>query len=74
MPNSKYNPYCCEEFQKNLDDPITYNDLRHSWNIEGCCGGHCYVLDNVRFCPFCGAKLVSPDVQTRQVNKALIGG
>jgi hypothetical protein len=28
-----------------------------SWNINGCCGGGCYVVINMKFCPYCGAKL-----------------
>lgn len=30
------------------------------WNINGCCGGGCYVVTNVRFCPFCGHNLKEP--------------
>ena len=28
-----------------------------SWNVNGCCGGGCYVLCDIKYCPFCGAKL-----------------
>jgi hypothetical protein len=28
-----------------------------SWAVNGCCGGGCYVLTDVKFCPFCGTKL-----------------
>jgi hypothetical protein len=28
-----------------------------SWNVNGCCGGGCYVLNEIKFCPFCGTKL-----------------
>lgn len=28
-----------------------------SWNVNGCCGGGCYVLSHVKFCPFCGASV-----------------
>ncbi len=28
-----------------------------TWNINGCCGGGCYVITGVKFCPFCGAKV-----------------
>lgn len=27
------------------------------WAINGCCGGGCYVVDEINFCPFCGTKL-----------------
>jgi hypothetical protein len=29
-----------------------------TWNINGCCGGGCYVVTDMRFCPYCGAGLV----------------
>ena len=25
--------------------------------IYGCCGGGCYVINGIKFCPFCGVKL-----------------
>jgi len=25
-----------------------------TWDVYGCCGGGCYVLTELRFCPFCG--------------------
>ena len=28
-----------------------------TWSINGCCGGGCYVITEVRFCPFCGASV-----------------
>jgi hypothetical protein len=28
-----------------------------SWHVNGCCGGGCYVLNDIKFCPFCAAKL-----------------
>lgn len=28
-----------------------------TWNIAGCCGG-CYVVTEMKFCPFCGADLL----------------
>jgi hypothetical protein len=28
-----------------------------SWSINGCCGGGCYVITEMKFCPFCGSKL-----------------
>jgi hypothetical protein len=27
------------------------------WCINGCCGGGCYVVTGMKFCPFCGTKL-----------------
>ena len=28
-----------------------------SWHVNGCCGGGCYVLQDIHYCPFCGTKL-----------------
>lgn len=28
-----------------------------TWNINGCCGGGCFVVTSMKFCPFCGTKL-----------------
>lgn len=28
-----------------------------TWNINGCCGGGCYVVSEMSFCPYCGARL-----------------
>ena len=27
------------------------------WAVNGCCGGGCYVLTDIKFCPFCGTEL-----------------
>jgi len=41
MPNPK------QQFKKQKDG---------TWSIYGCCGGGCYVVNGMKFCPFCGAK------------------
>lgn len=28
-----------------------------TWHVNGCCGGGCYVLQNIIHCPFCGEEL-----------------
>lgn len=38
-------------------------DRDGSWNVNGCCGGGCYVLNEIKFCPFCGTALPRPDGQ-----------
>ena len=30
------------------------------WNINGCCGGGCYVVTDMKYCPFCGTILSPP--------------
>lgn len=29
------------------------------WHINGCCGGGCYVVTGMKFCPYCGTKLAT---------------
>ena len=36
---------------------IEYCEGNDSWNVNGCCGGGCYILENIKFCPFCGTRL-----------------
>jgi hypothetical protein len=40
-----------------------------TWNVNGCCGGGCFVLTNVRFCPFCGTKLPTSDAGKRPLSE-----
>lgn len=28
-----------------------------TWSINGCCGGGCYVVTEMRFCPYCGSRI-----------------
>lgn len=28
-----------------------------AWNVNGCCGGGCFVITRMKFCPFCGTAL-----------------
>ena len=27
-----------------------------TWSVNGCCGGGCHVLSNLRYCPWCGTR------------------
>lgn len=55
--------YCCAAFAGQAThlhwqfEPDTETD---SWNINGCCGGECHVVTDMRFCPYCGTRLVNP--------------
>ena len=51
---------CCKAFAKMTKDgssgiPQFEQDANGTWNINGCCGGGCYVVTSMRWCPFCGA-------------------
>ena len=30
-----------------------------TWNINGCCGGSCWVVSEMRFCPYCGNSMAA---------------
>ena len=32
-------------------------DSDGDWCINGCCGGGCFVVSAMKYCPFCGKKL-----------------
>ena len=75
MPDSKN--HCCEEWAKQSGyieafagggmlypqemRPSTQIEWSKGWQVNGCCGGGCYVLENLRFCPWCSKEL--PNVQ-----------
>jgi rRNA maturation endonuclease Nob1 len=39
------------------------------WSIYGCCGGGCYVITEIRFCPFCGKNLMKEQLQQQIKNE-----
>lgn len=65
--------HCCEDFAREageLQAPVggglyppsmrpsaQFEWTGEAWAINGCCGGGCYVVDKMTFCPFCGARL-----------------
>jgi hypothetical protein len=57
--------YCCEQFaeqtgHQNVGFEFYHND--QTWSINGCCGGGCWVVTGMQFCPYCGAKL-EPEIE-----------
>ena len=54
--------FCCDEF----DELVTAAQFKRlddgTWVVNGCCGGGCYVITDMRFCPFCGSALTSEPV------------
>lgn len=48
--------FCCERFKKATEaDPFPGIDINEdkTYSVTGCCG-HCYTLQDLIFCPFCG--------------------
>jgi len=41
-----------------ISQPIDYDKEKKSFSINGCCGGGCYIITNIKYCPFCGEKLI----------------
>lgn len=35
-----------------------FEEYDGAWSINGCCGGGCYVVNQMKFCPFCGTNLL----------------
>jgi hypothetical protein len=55
--------FCCPELALATAARRSGND-RHieqssdgTWNVNGCCGGGCFVVTGMKFCPFCGSAL-----------------
>jgi rRNA maturation endonuclease Nob1 len=44
--------FCCKEFFESMKAGDFEHDTDGTWNVRGC--GGCFVLQEVRFCPFCG--------------------
>lgn len=54
--------YCCKRFKINVEREHLEMDDDKDWNINGCCGGGCYILSDIEFCPFCGFALGKNEV------------
>lgn len=37
--------------------PEAQIEFNEGWHVAGCCGGGCYVLTDLKFCPWCSAPL-----------------
>lgn len=44
----------CGEW-KTVNEPV--DKLDDGYAINGCCGGGCYVISGILYCPFCGKVL-----------------
>jgi len=64
--------YCCNRFReeikeyKNPDGHFEQDyDNNKTWNVLGCCG-ECYVITEMKFCPFCGSSLIEKKKEEKQ--------
>ncbi len=48
--------YCCDKFDKKVKDE-QFEVLFKLWAVNGCCSGGCYVVIEMKFCPYCGKEL-----------------
>ena len=52
---------CCARMREYVAESGKHEGFEFSdnkWNINGCCHGGCFVVNDIRFCPFCGTELV----------------
>lgn len=64
--------HCCEHMDKAIEDRVFEvtlggdkgyrgkEDGYNHYNINGCCGGGCYVLSWIQYCPYCGSMIGTP--------------
>ncbi len=62
---------CCERMKQastGIDciEFVVFSD-HSSWCVPGCCGGGCYVLQGMEYCPWCGSKLPIPLEEAKTV-------
>lgn len=59
------NPRCCKEMREHMkdseEDRFQWGGIvpgnNGSWDVPGCCGGGCYILTDIKYCPWCGKSL-----------------
>jgi hypothetical protein len=54
--------YCCPQFREDAErvgHKLSQFEQGEDgdWNINGCCGGGCFVVSGMKFCPYCGSAL-----------------
>lgn len=45
------------------ESQIEYDKEKDVFHVKGCCGGGCFVLVNLIFCPWCGKKLSNKEMR-----------
>jgi len=49
--------YCCDKLKEMIEETAIIHDDDSSWRVPGCCGVGCDVLEDIKYCPFCGHEL-----------------
>jgi hypothetical protein len=39
------------------EEEFKMKKIIYGGTINGCCGGGCFVIHGIKFCPFCGKKI-----------------
>lgn len=47
----------CKHLQDRDKVTQRIDKYKGDYAIEGCCGGGCYIIMGIKYCPFCGEKL-----------------
>jgi len=52
--------YCCDRFNEIIRDSGGFEmyEKDKEVHVGGCCGGGCFVLSDLKYCPFCGKEIV----------------
>ena len=45
----------CGQWERNVSEPV--QKLDDGLAINGCCGGGCFVITKIEYCPFCGKRV-----------------
>lgn len=66
--------FCCTRFAQRvvIKHEISYGrkpkvieqEKDGTWNVNGCCGGGCWVLEKIVYCPYCATKLNDDPLST----------
>jgi len=49
---------CCKKFKKQIEryGGSPFEVIGNDISVNGCCGGGCYVITDLLYCPWCGKK------------------